>query len=365
MLWLRLLVGLTVAVAAGAVVPASSYSGAPWTAERSYTIRVISERVTPSSLDVSAKAVVSDIMRLRLLVANDPPFILDVDNGTISAVGGINFPSYTFVSVIPNATRTGIIAIGRGRNSAIFGITRKSTRATFLGSGEQAWVSDVASRVLWIKRPIGRGRCSLWGIVLNNWQQRRVGADLSCRLLVQPGGALGLVVARNRVIDPHTGRIVLRSDHGIIAVAGKKLVLRGPGRTLTLLDSEAPMRSVKLRWPSVLNGLDQPAADPQGRFVALTFAEPSWKATGKQAVDVWLLDVRTGRLSQLQGMPAFVSLKRTSLAWASDGRLVMLGERAAGEDFVAVWQPGQAGINLRNVDLPPRLTGSDSFSVLE
>ena len=96
-----------------------------------------------------------------------------------------------------------------------------------------------------------------------------------------------------------------------------------------------------MRWPSILPWLDQPAADPSGRFVALAFAAPAWTG-GRQVSDVWLLDVRSGALTQLPSMPAFVSLKATSIAWTHDGRLVLLGE-SGGRDVVAVWRPGGAG----------------------
>ena len=62
-------------------------------------------------------------------------------------------------------------------------------------------------------------------------------------------------------------------------------------------------------------------------------------------------------------MPAFVRLKKTSLAWTHDGRLVILGEdddRA----FVAVWRPGQRVLPLKVVALPEREGTSDSFAPL-
>ena len=79
--------------------------------------------------------------------------------------------------------------------------------------------------------------------------------------------------------------------------------------------------------------------------------------------DVWLLDVRSGALTQLPGMPAFVSLKATSIAWTHDGRLVLLGE-SGGRDVVAVWRPGGAELALKAVPLPERSGHSDTFAPL-
>lgn len=177
-----------------------------------------------------------------------------------------------------------------------------------------------------------------------------------------PGGSLGLVVGRTRIVDPLTGRTVLRTRWGVLAASGSKLVLAGPGNGFTLLDGKAH-RERRLPWPSILPFTDRPAVDPRGRFVALAFAVPSWRGGGSQVMDVWLLDTTTGKLTQLPGMPAFVSLKRTDIAWTHDGRLVVLGE-SGGRHVVAVWRPGQARLALKTVNLPERDGGSDSFAPL-
>ena len=62
-------------------------------------------------------------------------------------------------------------------------------------------------------------------------------------------------------------------------------------------------------------------------------------------------------------MPAFVSLKRTSMAWTDDGRLVLLAESSRRE-VVAVWRPGRPRLALEVVRLPERTSGSDSFAPL-
>ncbi len=62
-------------------------------------------------------------------------------------------------------------------------------------------------------------------------------------------------------------------------------------------------------------------------------------------------------------MPAFVSLKRTSLAWTDDGRLVLFGEDN-GKDVVAVWGPGERRLALKTLQLPERYGASDSFAII-
>jgi hypothetical protein len=145
-----------------------------------------------------------------------------------------------------------------------------------------------------------------------------------------------------------------------VAATGNELVLAGPGKRFTLLNGTTRARR-DVRWPSTLSLLDQPAADPTGRFVALAFGNPAWGGGGRQALDVWLLDTKTNKLNHLPGMPAFVSLKYTSLAWTSDNRLVLLGE-SLGKSVVAVWRPWARRLAIKTVHLPKRTGESDSFA---
>ncbi len=112
-------------------------------------------------------------------------------------------------------------------------------------------------------------------------------------MTIQPGGSLGLIYSRTRVVDPLTGGTLLTTRYGVLAAAGKRLVLSGPGKAFTLLDTATGTQR-KLAWPSVLYGLDAPRVDYQGRLVALAFADPAWQGGSRQAMDVWLLDTRTG-----------------------------------------------------------------------
>jgi hypothetical protein len=128
---------------------------------------------------------------------------------------------------------------------------------------------------------------------------------------------------------------------------------------LTLTDLRTGARRT-LGRPSAIRFPDEAAIAPDGRHVAIDFADPAYHGTGTQVMDVWWLDARTGRLTQLPGMPAIAHLKFTSFAWAPDGRLVLLSQDAG---VVAVWRPGAAQLALRHVRLPPPSGGSDAFTV--
>jgi hypothetical protein len=148
---------------------------------------------------------------------------------------------------------------------------------------------------------------------------------------------------------------------GVIAETGTKRVFyRASDGRITLFDTRTRERH-ELEWPGVLSGLAEVAA--RGRYVAVAGGNPAWRGGPEQLMDVWLLDTQTAALTQLPGMPVVVALKRTSIAWTNDGRLVLLGEWN-GRDFVAVWRPGEAELAVKTVRLPVRDGGSDSFAPL-
>jgi hypothetical protein len=290
---------------------------------------------------------------LRLLVASDPPFVLDVDRGTVSRVAGVPPVHVGTVSVVSVAGRAGVVVADGGEAADLYAL--RSRRAAALGTGTHVWPAAGGGAV-WVQSRAASG-CRLRQVGLDGrllWPRR----PFPCATASDPaGGSLGLVVNRTRIVDPRAGRVVVRTRAGILAVVGRTLVLLD-GRRLVLLDAETRVER-SLGWPSVLVRIDHhTAVDPRGRYVVLAFAEPAG-----QALDLWLLDVRTARLTQLPSMPALVALKATSIEWTDDGRLVLLGE-SGGRDVVAVWRPGDKRLRLKAVELPERDGGSDTFAPL-
>ena len=283
--------------------------------------------------------------------------MLDVDSGSSTYVRGVPVRKNGVVSVVPVGGRGAAIAAGWAADARVYGISRHDATAVDLGAGRD--VAPAATRdAVWIQTVGGSG-CTIRGIALTGRTTQRA-RPFRCAATIAPGGRAGIIVNRTRVYDPKSGKVVLRTPAGVVAAAGTTLVLlTSPGKRFALLDSRT-RRQVPLRWPSTLGAQDHPAADPRARFIALAFADPSWGGAGKQVLDVWLLDTRTRELSQLPGMPAFVTLKHTSLSWTHDGRLVLLG-RSAGRDMVAVWRRGQRRLAIKTVRLRTR-SGSDSFA---
>lgn len=301
---------------------------------------------------------ISGKTNLRLLVADDPPFVLDVDTGRSTPVRGVPKAGRGTLGVFGIGGRSAVVLAHSGGDGMVYGVLGRAARVSPLGAGRNAWPAR-DGRSAWIQSSLPGSRCTLRRVALSGREIRWPRA-FPCATGSDPsGGSLGLVVHRTNVFDPLTGRPVLKTRWGILAATGKTLVLAGPGKQLTLLDAETRVEQ-RLPWPSSLSGLDRPAVDPGGLGVALAFANPS---AAKQVLDVWFLNAQTGRLAQLPGMPAFVSLKRTSMAWTDDGRLVLLAE-SGGKDVIATWRPGRNWLALKAVRLPERTGGSDSFALL-
>lgn len=291
---------------------------------------------------------------LRLLVADEPPFVLDVDRGTATRVRGVSGNA----AIVEVGGRSGVVHA----DDVAFAVGGRPPRTLRLGPALDV-VPAADARSVWLKTRTGRG-CALREIRLDGTSMGAPRA-FPCAWPIAPGGSLGIVARRTRVLDPRTGRTLLRTRWGILAAVGDKLVLKGPGRRLALLDTRSGSER-SLAWPSILNWIDAPAVDPLGRYAVLAFANPAWSGeqgnTVGQVLDLWLLDTRTTELTQVPGFPAFVGLKVTSMEWTNDGRLVVLGEDD--RKFVAVWRPGQRDLFLKRVEFPRRSGYSDSFAPL-
>jgi hypothetical protein len=282
---------------------------------------------------------------LRLLVAGAPPYVLDVDSGQVTRVGGLRLRRFPVVGVQ-----------GVGRDAAlwvdpgdVYVVGHGSLRARRIGAGREV-AADRGGRAVWLIEGSGSD-CALAEVSLTG---RTLGRPrpVSCAARLLAGGAL---------VDGPSVRalpgVAPRRIAAPWAVAGPYVL--GSKRPLTLTDLRTG-ESRTFAWPSAIRFPDEAAAAPDGRHIALDFADPAYHSTGTQVMDAWLLDTRTGRLTQLPGMPAIVHLKFTSFAWAPDGRLVLLSQDAG---LVAVWRPGDARLAVRRVQLPRPSGGTDAFTV--
>jgi hypothetical protein len=174
-------------------------------------------------------------------------------------------------------------------------------------------------RSVWVKSFIDAHRCTLREINLAGRHLRGPRPVPCSAALIGPGAGALLGEGRS-VIDPASGRVLLRTSR-LWAIAGYLALTVGePQHQLTLTDLRTGTRRA-LRWPSQIGSPDQAAVDPSAKLIAVSFSDPAYHLSGTQVTDVWLLDPSAGRWQHLPAMPVDVALKFTSMSWTSDGRL--------------------------------------------
>ena len=296
---------------------------------------------------------------LRLLMASDPPRLLDVDRGTSQPVGGVPAGRGPF-SVSPVGDGA-IVAADR----EVFVLRRGPGRATPVGRGGNA-VASLDGRGVWL---LQQGTtCGLREVFLDG-RARRPLRKLPCSAGLLADTPLGLLVwtepaadgERSALLDPGTGRVVARYPE-VLGVVGD-LVLwgdqeRGAG-PFTLTNRRTGTRHrVPRPTPHGLADLGQ--ASPDGRLLAVEFVDLSWTRVHGQVTDVWLLDLRTRHWRHLPGTPLITGVKFMSMQWTADGRLVLAGNFERFGEAVVVWRPGQDHLAIKRLDLPD-YAGSDTF----
>jgi hypothetical protein len=305
-------------------------------------------------------APLSRLTGLRLLVADNPPYLLNVDTGQVTPV--LDVSGHPVLSVLQVGKDAVIWLDRRYLRAEIYVVRRGTTKAVRLAT---AWsVAPAADgRAVWLKSYTDARHCTLREVGLDGRPRRRPRA-VPCSTRLQDSRSGTVLMQGSSVVDPASGKTLLRTG-GVWVIAGLfALTTTEPYRPLTVTDLRSSKRW-RVPWPSRISGVDQAVVHAGSGLIAMDFAEPAYQGTGTQVADVWLLDPATRRLSQLPGMPAAVSLKFTSMSWTSDGRLVLLA-RSARRDVVAVWRPGWKHIAVRTVRLPIRgRSGSDTFAILE
>ena len=304
---------------------------------------------------------------LQLLVANDPPLLVDVDSGRSTPITGLQVRDEPVFSVLAVGKDAVVWLARRTRRllrAEIYVVRQGAAKATRLAT---AW--DVApsadGRAVWLKSFVDGRHCTLRELGLDG-RVLRPQRSLPCSTRLVDAGSGGLLVQGGSVVDPATGRTFLRGS-GIRALANG-FALTGDSKSGLALTDLRTAEHWRLASPSLVGGptsqggVDQAAVAPDGRLIALSFSDPAWQGGGTQVTDVWLFNPSIRSFQHLPGMPAAVALKATSMSWARGERLVMLAQTAQ-HDVVAVWQPGQKRLNVRRVQLPERNSGSDSFVV--
>lgn len=295
---------------------------------------------------------------LRLLVAAAPPFIYDVDSNTVREIPGVVNSPNSVLSVSPSGT--GVVAIvNEGGASGVHAVRIRADGSTRRLGSALNLIAAHHSTALW-RLSRTAARCTLRLIPSS---QPAIPVPCGFNGEDSAAGLHGWTADREFVLDARTGRVLAENDVGWgLGAVARDLVLE---RKYDPLTGRAPLRLINIKtgarrsvgWPSKLRYLDGILPQPHGTLVAVGFADPS---TSPQSSDIWILDRASGRFTHLPGMPAYLSLKFSSMAWTSDDRLVLLVERDE-RPVLAVWKPGSQVLQVRELKLPKPSGGSDSF----
>lgn len=258
----------------------------------------------------------------------------------------------------------------------------------------QAWAiaPSVDGQGVWIMRYAGEHECTLREVDLRGnlrHPERPIDCRARPRLETSAGLLLDVTDRRYRttetvLLDPDSGQVMGRyprieattprytltsggaspssrpelaaakavgdSDAaGSAAGAGPRLGARSTPPTLTLTDLQGGVRHV-IPWPSPMRTIVDSAPGPNGRYLAVEFADLTG-SSARQLVDVWVLDIPTGRWQRLPGMPVAGEISTTSLTWTPDGHLVLAGSFAGTGPALAGWRLGDDRLGVRLVDL--------------
>src|SRR5262249_44910767 len=252
------------------------------------------------------------------LISADPPVVLNVDTGTVRPVTGLNVKGDPVLSVLA-VGKDAVVWLdrrtpSRTASAEIYVVRHGTTTATRIATGGEV-APAAAGRAIWLLSYTDAHHCTLSEIGLDGRVRQRA-RPISCSTQLIDSGSGAVLVRDRRVVDPRTGRTLLRTGSLWAIATGRALTSTptsgcpgisclGPGRPLMLTDLRTGTRW-RLPWPSPIGLTDQAVVQPDGRLIALDFADPAYQGGGTQVTDVWLLDPATRRFRHLPDMPAAV-----------------------------------------------------------
>jgi hypothetical protein len=292
-----------------------------------------------------------------LIWASAPPSIIDVDSGEVQRVSGVvrSSDSALWLTPVPGGA---LAAAGSPRSARAVLIHADGSTRVLVSATSVVGAWDAPAAWALTRRP--GGKCALRLV-----PGERPAVTTRCGSL-EADGAAGIVVLTDDgevLVDHRTGRVraQVRGDESMLTPLRGELIFElatSPSdgiHRLSLVDLASGRRRA-LRWPSDLADIDGVVAEPSGPLVAVGFASV---ASSPQGEDIFILDTRDGRFTHVPGYPILEDLKRSSVAWTRDGRLVLtigLGDRMT----LGVYRPGAREVSLRRIE-PPPFAGSDTF----
>lgn len=300
---------------------------------------------------------------LQLLVASRPPFRLFVDARKVTITHDVKFKQDDTVAVEAVLGHAAVIVQRRGPSVRLYGLPAASRRSVDLGAAV-SFAAATDTDAAWIIRRSASSACTIRKVALDGRVLVR-SRPFPCATTLESGGASALVVNRSVVIGPETGRVLFDASRGarIVAATSHSILVVDPANVLRLHDVGTGYVR-ELQWPSTLPGIGEGTLSPDGRFAVIAFGNPALNGGPQQALDLWMLDTKTGAFTHLPDMPAIVSLKRTSMAWTDDRRLVLLANSRE-RDMIAIWAPGKRRLAVKRISMPQRTGGANSIAVVD
>ncbi|MFI6596862.1 hypothetical protein ACIBHX_11440 [Nonomuraea sp. NPDC050536] len=286
---------------------------------------------------------------VRLVATGGEPFVYDVDRRGSTPVSGLpRGDTWGF-----GAGERAVITVG---TRSLYTLAPGAGRARYLAEGDFALASADGGGV-WVR---SGARCR--ELRFDGGAGARTAA---CADGVDAATPLGLLIRPEngdmRLADPATGKVRLRARQ-ILAVAGGQALVAEDGR-LALVDVAGGRRRA-LDSPRTEGTASHGLPSPDGRWIAVPFGDPAWPGP-RQYLDVWVLEVSSGRWSRLPGMPVPAALKALSVSWLPDGRLALAGAFPATDavrpddgDYagvLALWRPGDPRLAVTRLPFVPQV----------
>jgi len=151
---------------------------------------------------------------LRLLIANNPPLLLDVDTGRITRIRGLNVRGHAVLSVLA-VGNDAIVWLDRDplattiprAEAEIYVVRRGATSATRLATGWQVAPATDGGAV-WVKSYADAQHCTLREVALDG-NERQSPRPVPCSTRLVDAGAGALLIEGSSVLDPSTGATLL------------------------------------------------------------------------------------------------------------------------------------------------------------
>jgi hypothetical protein len=354
--------------------------------------RALAQSRPPEPLPRLAGPGLTGPTRLRVVVAESkPPFILDVDHGTVRPVVGLGLgprtsewsPGANLLAAVPGGVLTAVwhnACQHCAAYSVIYlirpdGSVRRLARV--VGAVGPVPVAARGVAAVWVLNRARGGACTLALV-----PSRQPGVRVPCgRVQAQTQAGVWIATAnRELIVNPITGSIVASvaltpanaanvATTDIYPLDGS-LALEsvgpqygaqpdgGPLDRLSVVDLRSGRRR-RVPWPSYFGGIIHVTPQLNGALVAVDFGSPAYPGPA-QAEDIWILDTNTSSFTHIPGYPAQVSIKFSDLAWTTDNHLVIIAH-GGGRAVLGIWKPGRTTLPLRSL---PARTGYYGFVLL-